>query len=223
MCSAIAHVRYIKILILLWGFLVIFLYFVWFSLCWSLFWEFRDNGVVKNLRFCAESLEVMLEFKYIERDGLPLAIFFPVHSNSPEVFAIVNSAHFPFRFLTNFKGRCTLGDKLQQQVATTDHSVCTGPATSCNNMSRRHIAATNRFLCTGEIFWKSLSLQQNFVAAARRTNFVWFDFLPHVAATKFRCRDQDFHNNSPVHTKQFVAATCRRDLLLQLVAWCVPT
>ena len=37
------------------------------------------------------------------------------------------------------------------------------------------------------------------------------------------CRDKDFHKNSPVHTKQFVAATCHRDMLLQLVAKCVPT
>ena len=36
------------------------------------------------------------------------------------------------------KGRYTLSDKLHQQVATTDHSVCTG-------------LATNRFVCTGEI------------------------------------------------------------------------
>ena len=25
---------------------------VWISLCSSLFWELRDNGVVKNLQFC---------------------------------------------------------------------------------------------------------------------------------------------------------------------------
>ena len=37
---------------------------------------------------------------------------------------------------------------------------------------------------TGEILWKSLSLQPNFVAATSRTNSVWFDFLQHVAATK---------------------------------------
>ena len=40
----------------------------------------------------------------------------------------------------------------------------------------------------------------------------------HVAATKFCCGDKDFHKNSPVHTKRFVAATCRLTLLLQLVA-----
>ena len=37
MCHEIAHVRYIKILTSLRGFLVIFLYLVWFSLCSSLF------------------------------------------------------------------------------------------------------------------------------------------------------------------------------------------
>ena len=46
---AIAYVRYIKILTWLRGFWVIFRYLVWVSLCSSLFWELRDNGVVKNL------------------------------------------------------------------------------------------------------------------------------------------------------------------------------
>ena len=50
--NKIAHVRYTKILTWLGGFLVIFLYLVWFRLCSSLFWELRDNGVVKNLQFC---------------------------------------------------------------------------------------------------------------------------------------------------------------------------
>ena len=61
-----------------------------------------------------------------------------------------------------------------------------------------------------------------------------------VAATKFCCGDKDFHKHSPDHTKRFVATTCRRnvllsrptctqgviyrhDVLLQLVAQCVPT
>ena len=46
-----AHVRYIKILTWLRGFLVIFLYLVWFCLSSSLFWELWDNEVVKNLQF----------------------------------------------------------------------------------------------------------------------------------------------------------------------------
>ena len=43
------------------------------------------------------------------------------------------------------------------------------------------------------------------------------------AATKFCCRDKDFHKNSSLHTKRFVAATCHRDMWVQLVAQCVPT
>ena len=38
-----------------------------------------------------------------------------------------------------------------------------------------------------------------------------------VAATKFCCSDKDFHKRSPVHTKRFLAAKCRRDMLLQLL------
>ena len=48
------------------------------------------------------------------------------------------------------KGRYTLGDKLQQRVAATYHSMCTGRATSCSNKVSRHVAATNGFVCTGE-------------------------------------------------------------------------
>ena len=54
-------------------------------------------------------------------------------------------------------------------------------------MSRRHVAARNRFVCTGEFVGKSLSLQQHFVSATSRTDSVWFDFLRLVAATKFCC------------------------------------
>ena len=49
------------------------------------------------------------------------------------------------------KGRYTLGDKLQQQVMATDHSISTGLATSCCNMLWQHIMETNHFVCTGEI------------------------------------------------------------------------
>ena len=33
------------------------------------------------------------------------------------------------------------------------------------------------------------------------------------AATKFCCSDKDFHKNSPVHSKRFVATTCRTCLI----------
>ena len=87
----------------------------------------------------------------------------------------------------DLKGRYTLGDKLQQQVAATDHSVCSGSATSCSNTSQRQIAS-----CVETDFHKISPVQQNFVAATSRTNSLRFDFLQHVAATKFCCRDKDF-------------------------------
>ena len=71
---------------------------------------------------------------------------------------------------------CTLGDKLQQHVAATDHSMCTGRATSCSNKVRRHVAATNSFVCTGEFLRKSLSPKQNFVAATSGKNQVRLNF-----------------------------------------------
>ena len=40
--------RYVNILTWLRGFLVIFLYLEWFSLCSSLFWELQNNGVVRK-------------------------------------------------------------------------------------------------------------------------------------------------------------------------------
>ena len=78
----IAFVRYIKTRIWLWGFLVIFLHFVWFSLCSSLFWELRDNGVLTNLQFWPYGVRVMLEFYYIE-----LGLLFSISQGTdPEVF-----------------------------------------------------------------------------------------------------------------------------------------
>ena len=49
------------------------------------------------------------------------------------------------------KGRYTLGDKLQQQVMATNHSIGTGLATRRCNMLWQHIMETNHFGCTGEI------------------------------------------------------------------------
>ena len=66
------------------------------------------------------------------------------------------SIDFRYRFLS-IDYACFSGDKLQQLVAATDHSMCTGRATSCSNTVRRHVAATNRFVCTGEFLWKFVS------------------------------------------------------------------
>ena len=57
----------------------------------------------------------------------------------------------------------TLGNKLQQHVAATDHSMCTGRATSWSNKVRSHVAATNRFVCTGE-FCENLCLRNTILS-----------------------------------------------------------
>ena len=101
------------------------------------------------------------------------------------------------------KGRYTLGDKLLQHVAATDHSMCTGRATSCSNKVRRHVAATNGFVCTGDFLCKSLSPQQNFVAATSCKKSNQTESVRLVLATK-------------IFTK--ILQYTRSDLLLQCVA-----
>ena len=107
------------------------------------------------------------------------------------------------------KGRHTLGDKLQEHVAATDHSICTGLATTCSNKVRRHVAAANRFLCTGEFLWKSSPPQQNFVASTSRNDSNHTESVRLVAAT-----------NSVAATKIFakILQYTRSDLPLQYVA-----
>ena len=66
-------------------------------------------------------------------------------------------------------------------------------ATRHGDTLQGHVAGTNHFVCTREFLWKSLSVQWNVVAVTSHTNSVWFDFLRHVAATKFCWGDKDFH------------------------------
>ena len=96
--------------------------------------------------------------------GLVSTIVWILVFEKKSVFSILPT---PYTTCNN-RGQNTLGDKWQQHIMVTDHSMCTGQATSCSNMSRRHVAATNRFVCTGELFWKSLTPKQNFVAAISR-------------------------------------------------------
>ena len=124
---------------------------------------------------------------------------FPTQHDQSEALATI---HYDNR--ETYKGRYTLGDRLQQHVA----------ATCCSDKSLRMY---------WRIFVKIFVAATEFVAATSRTDSVWFDFLRLVAATKFCCGDKYFHKNSPVHTKRFVAATCRHTLLLQLVARSVHT
>ena len=57
------------------------------------------------------------------------------------------------------KGRYTLGDKLLQHVAATDHSMCTGRATSGSNKVRRQIAS-----CVPEKFCENLCLRNRILS-----------------------------------------------------------
>ena len=60
-CSSIVILTWLR------GFLVMFLHLVWFSLCSNLFWELRDNRVLKKGNFDPKASDVMIEFWYIER------------------------------------------------------------------------------------------------------------------------------------------------------------
>ena len=96
--------------------------------------------------------------------------------------------------------------------------VGTHQATSCSNISRRHVTATNRFVCTVQFFCKNRKIVVSAKGFCHCNKSHIFDFLQLVAATKCCCGDKDLHKNSPKHTKQFVTATSRHNLLLQLVA-----
>ena len=101
----------------------------------------------------------------------------------------------------------------------------------------RHVAATNRFECTENFFWKSLSLQQNIVAAISRTNSVWFYFFLACCSEIILLRRQRFSQKfsstltaicccdvSPHRVAATSRPTCtheviyRHDVLLQLVS-----
>ena len=85
---------------------------------------------------------------------------------------------------------------------------------------QQHGEATHRSDKSLRVYWrilsKPLSPQQNFVAVTSRKKSNRTEFVRLVAVTKFCCGDKDFHKYSPLHTKRFVAVTCRR------VPWKIP-
>ena len=113
---------------------------------------------------------------------------------------------YRLHFRRSYLQRYTLGDKLQQHIAVTDHSMWTGRATSCSNTVRQHVAATNCFVCTGEFLGKSLSLQWNFVAATSHKNQI-----------RLKLCDLLRQQNSVTATKIFtkILQYTRSDLLLR--------
>ena len=87
--------------------------------------------------------------------------------------------------LIRHKGRNTLGDELQQQVAETDHSSCAGRASCCSNkLSLRRIAWTSGFVCTGDFLVKICLC--NRILSPQQVAQILSDliFLRHVAVTK---------------------------------------
>ena len=116
------------------------------------------------------------------------------------------------------KGQYTLGNKLQQQVTATDHSVCTGLVTSCSNSLQRQSL---------HVYWRNFV--KIFVSATefchrnKSHKFCLIWFFATCCCDKMLLQRQRFSQNSPVHTKWFVAVTSGRDMLLQLVTYCVPT
>ena len=96
-------------------------------------------------------------------------------------------------------------------------SVHTIKATSCTNTSRRHISSDKSLPAYWRIFVKIFVAAKEFCRRNKSHKFSLIWFLRLVAVTKFCCEDKDFHKTS-VHTKRFVAATCRLTVLLQLVA-----
>ena len=106
-----------------------------------------------------------------------------------------------------------------RQIVVKNHPLCTGWATSS---APSH---SNKSLC---VYWRISA--KIFVSATYRIllpqNVAQINLIDSVrldAMTKFCCGDKDFCKNSPVHAKWFVTATCCHVLLLQLVAWCVPS
>ena len=99
--------------------------------------------------------------------------------------------------------------RTRRQVAVT----CLG------DTSERQIASCKLENFSENLCFCNRSLSQQHVA--KKSNQT--EFVRLVAATKFCCRDKDFHKISPGHTKRFVTAMCRRNMLLQLVAGPVHT
>ena len=92
-----------------------------------------------------------------------------------------------------------------QHVALTSHSLCKGGKTSC-------ATSCNSTLCVLENLYENLSPQQ---LLPQQVAQIESDLLRLVAATKFCCRNKDFHKSAPVHTKRWevsprlVVQTCR--------------
>ena len=113
------------------------------------------------------------------------------------------SIDFRYRFLS-IDYACFSGDKLQQLVAATDHSMCTGRATSCSNTvrdtSQRQIAS-----CVLENFCENLCLRNRILSlqqvAKNQIRLNLCDLLRRqnsVAATKIFTKIQYARNQNDI-------------------------
>ena len=97
---------------------------------------------------------------------------------------------------------------LQQVAATNSLCVYRLRDKLLQQVARHFARATSRFLCSSN---RVLSLQE---VAQIQSDLILCDLI--------LLRRQRFsQKNSSAHTKRLVAVTCRRNVLLQLVAWCV--
>ena len=111
------------------------------------------------------------------------------------------------------KRRYTLGDKLQQQVAATDHSMCRGPSTSCRNTLRRHVQRQIAS-CVQENFCENLFLCNRVLSQQQVAQFCLIWFFATCCSNKIMLRRQRFSQKfSSTHE-----AICRCDVSLQRVA-----
>ena len=89
---------------------------------------------------------------------------------------------------------------------------------SCSSLSRPNDTATNRsVVCTGEFFVKIFAVSATEFCRGNMSAHNWIIKSDRICANPV-AEKKIFHKNSPVHTKRFVAAMCRRNVLLQLVA-----
>ena len=108
----------------------------------------------------------------------------------------------PVKRLSYFLKQCIKGLYTRQQVAATCRS---------ETLQRRITCELEKFV---KIFVAATEFCRH--NKSHRFSLIWF--FATCRSDKIWCRDKDFHKNSPVHTKWFVAATCHLTLLLQLDA-----
>ena len=96
-----------------------------------------------------------------------------------------------------------------QQVAATNSLCVYRLRDKLLQQVARHVARpTSRFVCSSN---RVLSLQE---VVQIQSDLILCDLIL-LQGQRFS------QKNSSVHTKRLVAVTCRRNVLLQLVAWCV--